>query len=85
MVGKPGTGKTTKAMEYLSDNPIVMYADEYDIHDNYSIPTSRGILIEDVHHKPNTDAIKKTLRVGRVLLSPEDLLGFVLCQILCPQ
>ena len=65
MVGKPGTGKTTKAMEYLSDNPIVMYADEYDIHDNYSIPTSRGILIEDVHHKPNTDAIKKTLREYR--------------------
>lgn len=74
MVGKPGTGKTSKALEYLSQDPIIRYADEYDIHDNYSIPLSRGILIEDVHHRPNKDAIKKTLREykGQIVLTSKN-------------
>ena len=88
MVGKPGTGKTSKALEYLSEDPIIRYADEYDIYDNYSIPTSRGILIEDVHHNPNKDAIKQTLKEyrGQIVLTsmnqksvPKDI--FNMCKL----
>ena len=61
IVGKPGTGKTTKALEILGDNPIVLYADEYDLEDNLSIPIERGILIEEVDIKPNVDVIVRTL------------------------
>ena len=60
-VGKSGTGKTTKALECLPDNPIIRYANEYDIEDNFSIPVDRGILIEEAHHKPNVDLIIQTL------------------------
>ena len=61
IVGKTGTGKTTKALEMLPVNPIIRYADEYDIDDNFSIPRDRGILIEEVHFKPNIELITKTL------------------------
>jgi len=60
-VGKSGTGKTTKALEGLPNNPIIRYANEYDIEDNFSIPVDRGILIEEAHHKPNVDLIIQTL------------------------
>lgn len=70
IVGKPGTGKTTKALELL-DNPIVQYANEYTIIDNYSISKDRGILIEEVNYKPNTDLIINSLREysGQVVLT----------------
>ena len=61
IVGKPGTGKTEKALGLLSDNPIVQFANEYDIEDNYSLPRSRGILIEEVHYKANLGLIVQTL------------------------
>ena len=61
VVGKPGTGKTTKALNLLPPNPIIKYADEYDIDDNFSIPIESGILIEEVHYKPKVDLIVKTL------------------------
>ena len=60
-VGKPGTGKTEKALGLLSNNPIVQYANEYDIEDNFSLPRSRGLLIEEVHYKANLDLIVQTL------------------------
>ena len=60
IVGKPGTGKTTKALEIL-DDPIIKYADEFDIENNFSIPLDRGILIEEIDHKPNTEIIVTTL------------------------
>ncbi len=70
IVGKPGTGKTTKALELL-DNPIVQYANEYNLVDNYSISSDKGILIEEVNYKPNTDLILNTLREysGQVVLT----------------
>lgn len=60
-VGKTGTGKTTKALECLPPDPIIRYANEYDIEDNFSIPKDRGILIEEAHYKPNVDLIIKTI------------------------
>jgi len=61
IVGKPGTGKTEKALSLLSDNPIIQYANEYDLEDNFSLPRSRGLLIEEVHYKAKTDLIVQTL------------------------
>ena len=61
VVGKTGTGKTTAALDILGPNPIIRYANEYDIVDNFSIPIDRGILIEEVNIKPNIEVIKNTL------------------------
>jgi len=71
IVGKTGTGKTTKALELLPDNPIILYANEYDLDDNFSIPRDRGILIEEVHFKPNIELITKTLLEykGKIVLT----------------
>jgi len=71
IVGKPGTGKTTKAHEILDDDFIVRYANEYDLEDNFSIPLNVGILIEEVHHKPNIDLIVDTLLQfkGKIVLT----------------
>lgn len=75
IVGKTGTGKTTMAHEVLAEagtiTPIIRYADEYDITDNFSLPIERGILIEEVHHKPNIPLIVNTLLQyqGQVVLT----------------
>ena len=71
IVGKPGTGKTTKAQEILGDDYIIRYANEYDIEDNFSISPNIGILIEEVHHKPNIDLIVDTLLQfkGKIVLT----------------
>ena len=61
VVGKTDTEKMTKAMTFVSDDPIVVYANEYDITDNYSIPPERGIIIEEVHYKANIELIRKTI------------------------
>ena len=53
IIGKTGTGKTTKALELFDGEPLVKYANEYNIDDNYSIPLDKGILIEECHYKPN--------------------------------
>ncbi len=61
IVGKEGTDKITKAKEYTSDNPIIVYANEYDIEDNLSIPANVGIIIRECNYKPNIDLIRKTI------------------------
>jgi DNA polymerase III delta prime subunit len=55
LVGKPGTGKTTKAREMLGEH-ISMYADEIEDRDWNSL--EGNILIEEVHFKPDTEKIK---------------------------
>ena len=61
IVGKEGTDKITKAKEYTSDNPIIVYANEYDIEDNLSIPADVGIIIRECNYKPNIDLIRKII------------------------
>ena len=61
IVGKEGTDKITKTKEYTSDNPIIVYANEYDIEDNLSIPANVGIIIRECNYKPNIDLIRKTI------------------------
>jgi hypothetical protein len=58
IVGKPRTGKTTKALEML-DNPVVFYANEFEVH---MTPMDRDILIEEVDFKANEDEILHLLR-----------------------
>ena len=89
IVGKAGTGKTTQALklleEYDSIKPIIKYANEFDIEDNYSIDINRGILIEEVNYKPQSDLILNTLRQykGLIILTslnqkdvPKTIMGF---------
>ena len=88
VVGKSRKKTTSKAMTFLSNNPIVYYANEYDIEDNYSIPLDRGILILESNYKPNVDLIKKTILQyrGQVVLTSENQKDvpktiFNLCQL----
>lgn len=60
IVGKEGTEKKEQALAFF-DEPIVKYANEYDIVDNYSIPADRGIVILEANFKPNTELIVDTL------------------------
>tara|TARA_R100000908_G_C3700661_1_gene111290 strand:- start:41 stop:781 length:741 start_codon:yes stop_codon:yes gene_type:complete len=48
-----------------------MYANEYDIEDNHSIPADRGIIIRECNYKPNVDVIRKTILEykGQVVLT----------------
>ena len=66
IVGKTSTGKTTIALSML-DNPVVYFADEFD----GGVPSNTELLIEDVHHKPNTKEIVEHLRraTGKVVLT----------------
>ena len=70
LVGKEGSSKKEKALSYF-DDPIIKYADEYNIIDNFSIPLERGIIILEAHHKPKTDLIVDTLLKyrGQVVLT----------------
>ncbi len=63
IVGKSNKNCIDKALGLLSnsDNPIVRYADEYDIEDNYSLPRNRGLIIREVNIKPKTDLIIKSI------------------------
>jgi hypothetical protein len=67
IVGKSSTGKSTKAKAML-DDPLVFYANEFNVE---SLPLDAHVLIEDVHYKPNKDAILNFLRnfKGRVVLT----------------
>ena len=69
IVGKPMTGKTTRAIEELGE-PIIMYANEIPV-DIYSLPKENGILIEDIHYKANVDSILEILRTynGKIILT----------------
>tara|TARA_R100000742_G_scaffold4275_1_gene1603 strand:- start:3581 stop:4432 length:852 start_codon:yes stop_codon:yes gene_type:complete len=65
IVGKSNRNCIDRAREHHSklgsENPIVRYADEYDIEDNYSLPRNRGIIIREVNLKPKSDLIIKTI------------------------
>ena len=61
IVGKPGSKKIDKAMSFVSDTPIVTYANEYDIEDIWSIPLERGIIIQEVNFKPKKDLIMRNI------------------------
>tara|TARA_R100000773_G_C4189601_1_gene96008 strand:- start:22 stop:867 length:846 start_codon:yes stop_codon:yes gene_type:complete len=69
LTGKHGTGKSTKAKTFVND-PIVMYANDIDF-DVGSFPIERGIIIEDVHYKPDKEAILDILRRyrGQIVLT----------------
>ena len=71
IVGKDGTDKLEKARKLVSEDPIIMYANEYDIEDNHSIPAERGIIIRECNYKPNVEAIRKTILEykGQVVLN----------------
>ena len=72
IIGKDRNAKLHKAMSFVSENPIVSYASEYDIEDNFSIPADTGIIIEEVDYKPNTNLIRRSMLEYRgqiVLLS----------------
>ena len=71
IVGKDGTDKLQKAMKLVSDNPIIQYANEFDIEDNYSIPADVGIIIRECNYKPNVELIRKTILEyrGQVVLT----------------
>jgi len=70
VIGKTGTGKTTKAKTFVND-PIVFYANDKIEFDLGSFPVDRGIIIEDIHHKPNKDVILNIVRQyrGQVVLT----------------
>lgn len=86
LTGKVGTGKSQKAKTFVND-PVIFYANSID-YDIGSIPVDSGIIIEDVHYKPEKDAILSILRNyrGQVVLTsineksvPKDIKA--MCQI----
>ena len=60
ITGKQGTGKSTKAKTFVN-NPVVLYANDIDF-DVGSFPVEQGIIIEDVHYKPDKSAILDIIR-----------------------
>jgi len=71
IVGKDGTDKLDRAKSLVSDKPIIRYANEFDIEDNYSIPADVGIIIRECNYKPNVDLIRRTILEyrGQVVLT----------------
>ena len=69
ITGKTGTGKTTKAKS-LIDDPIIFYANDIDFNIK-SIPIEQGIIVEDIHVKPDKESILSILRhyKGQVVLT----------------
>ena len=87
LTGKVGTGKSTKAKEWLPTAPIY-YANEMEIRDLGSMSKDDGIIIEDIHLKPKKDEILNVLRKyrGQVVITslneksvPKDIKS--MCQI----
>ncbi len=70
ITGKHGTGKTTTALGLLED-PIVVFGDACELNDIHSLPLSKGILIEDIHYKPDKESILYILRhyQGKIVLT----------------
>jgi len=70
IVGKEGTNKKKQALSYI-DDPIIKYANEYDITDNFSIPLDRGIIILEANYKPKTELIVDTILKyrGKIVLT----------------
>jgi len=86
ITGKTGTGKSTKALTLVND-PIVLYANDIDF-DVGSFPVENGIIIEDVHYKPDKSAILDIIRKyrGQVILTsinqksvPKEI--FAMCKV----
>ena len=69
ITGKTGTGKSTKAKEIINDAQV-LYANDIDF-DVGSFPVERGIIIEDIHYKPDKDSILYIIRnyKGQVILT----------------
>ena len=69
ITGKIGTGKSTKALTLVKE-PMIVFANDIDI-DVGSFPVENGIIIEDVHYKPDKQAILFILRNyrGQVVLT----------------
>lgn len=66
LVGGNGAGKTKRAKQILGRSPFVtMEACNITIDDIYSYPKTHGILIEEVHHKPQTSKIINILTVHK--------------------
>lgn len=86
ITGKQGTGKSTKALTFV-ENPIILYANDIDF-DVGSYPIDNGIIIEDLHYKPDKEAILNIIRKykGQVVLTsinqksvPKEII--TMCQI----
>ena len=56
-VGKTGTGKTTMANSHIP-NAMIFYANELPYLDINSLPSDRGIIIEEIHVKADVEQIK---------------------------
>ena len=71
VVGQPSLDTEKRALEFLGDEPIIVYANEYNIVDNFSIPKDVGILIKEVDYKPNIELIINTMLEyrGQVVLT----------------
>ena len=67
ITGKTGTGKSTKAKTFFTDDVKIVYANDFDF-DVGSHPKHLGIIIEDVHFKPQTDRIVSVIRNYRGLV-----------------
>tara|TARA_R110002012_G_scaffold303918_3_gene506220 strand:+ start:2537 stop:3367 length:831 start_codon:yes stop_codon:yes gene_type:complete len=64
LVGKSGSGKTTKSISLMGDRPyLVFQANNIMLDDVYSYPKHHGIIIEEVNYKPQKDKILKILYV----------------------
>ena len=60
--GGNGSGKTLSAIKELGNRPYIsMRACDITLDDVYSYPKNHGILIEEVHYKPDKDKILKIL------------------------
>tara|TARA_R110000744_G_scaffold151992_2_gene265818 strand:+ start:1115 stop:1966 length:852 start_codon:yes stop_codon:yes gene_type:complete len=87
VIGKTGTGKSSKALTLVGDNPMILYANDIDF-DMGSFPIANGIIIEDLHYKADKSAILNLLRNyrGQVVLTantkksvPKEIVA--MCQI----
>ena len=86
LIGKTGTGKSTKALTFVK-NPMILYANDIDF-DIGSFPIENGIVIEDLHYKADKSSILHILRNyrGQVVLTsnnkktvPKEIVDF--CQL----
>ena len=69
IIGKTGTGKSTKALTFVN-SPMILYANDIDC-DIGSFPVENGIIIEDLHYKSDKSAILNIIRNyrGQVVLT----------------
>lgn len=64
LVGNYGSGKTTKAIEMMGNRPYkIVYGNDIDIEDIYSYPKNHGLIIEEVHFKPDKNKILDIMNV----------------------